>query len=131
MGLAVAVAELEVEKPAAPHPVRVPIDHQHLARYTFGNVALEAEVLQLFVEQAPQYMGQLQVAETPKAWRDAAHTLKGSARAVGAWFVADAAQKAELLAASTDQGDRGIAIGALQATLDDVCRYIVSLRRSA
>ena len=40
------------------------IDHAHLARYTFGNKALELEVLQLFVAQAPEYVEQLRSAAT-------------------------------------------------------------------
>ena len=63
----------------------VPIDHPHLARYTLGNRALEQEVLQLFADQAPQTLASLAAANSAKAWHAAAHTLKGSAMAVGAW----------------------------------------------
>ncbi|MEZ5855759.1 MAG: Hpt domain-containing protein [Hyphomicrobiaceae bacterium] len=72
-----------------------PIDHAYLSRYTMGNSELEAEVLDLFVDQAPEYMMQMRNAATDKAWRDAAHTLKGSARAVGALEVAKCAEEAE------------------------------------
>ena len=73
----------------------VPVDLAHLRRFTLGNRALELEVLQLFAEQAPLTLGQMQVATSAKAWRDAAHTLKGSAAAVGAMAIARAAGEAE------------------------------------
>src|SRR4051812_35026424 len=65
--------------PAAPAPV----DFAHLKRYTLGDRALELEVLHLFAAQAPLTLEVLRRAHTTRAWRDAAHTLKGSARAVG------------------------------------------------
>ncbi len=72
-----------------------PVDHAHLARYTFGNRALEIEVLTLFADQAPDYLAAMRNARSEKEWRDAAHTLKGSARAVGAMRVAAAALASE------------------------------------
>ena len=103
------------------------IDHAHLARYTFGNKALELEVLQLFVAQAPEYVEQLRSAATEKAWRDAAHTLKGSARAVGAMRVGDRAERAEALRASTDERARIQAIAALEEALDEARAHIEAL----
>lgn len=106
---------------------RTPIDHTHLARYTFGNAELEREVLGLFAAQAPQTMDWLRSAATPKAWRDAAHTLKGSARAVGATQVALAAETAEQLAHTTDGEARRRAIADLERALDVACAYIDGL----
>ncbi len=104
-----------------------PIDHVHLARYTFGNRALEIEVLQLFTDQAPDYLEALRVADTEKAWRDAAHTLKGSARAVGAVRVADRAERAEALVASRDRAARESAIQAIAEALEEARRHIAGL----
>jgi len=106
------------------HP---PIDHAHLARYTFGNKALELEVLQLFAEQAPLYLEQLRSAASEKEWRDAAHTIKGSARAVGAMQVGVRAELAEALQASPDTAARERAIAALEEALDEVRAYAASL----
>lgn len=75
-----------------------PIDRIHLARYTLGDVALENEVLGLFAESLPQMVEALAVAADATAWRNAAHSLKGSARAIGAWSLADAAAQAEKVA---------------------------------
>ena len=46
---------------------------------------LEQEILALFIEQAPVTIDALKHAHTKRDWSIAAHTLKGSARAVGAW----------------------------------------------
>jgi HPt (histidine-containing phosphotransfer) domain-containing protein len=112
--------------PAAEQPAG-PIDHAHLARYTFGNRALEVEVLKLFAGQAPETLAQLQAAATEKAWREAAHTLKGSARAVGAFAVAERAERAEALTASTDAEERRRAVEATAEALAAACRYIDGL----
>jgi len=71
------------------------IDHAHLRRYTMGDLQLEREVLDLFASELPRTLASLQAAATPKDWKMAAHTLKGSARTVGAWRVAAAAVDAE------------------------------------
>ena len=74
-----------------------PIDWSHLSRFTLGDKALEQEVLGLFAMDAPRYLAKMVAARQRKDWIEAAHTLKGSARAVGAWNVAECAQAAEAL----------------------------------
>src|SRR5882724_6732677 len=69
-------------------PLPAAINRAYLARFTLGNGDLEREVLELFAGQAPIYLERLAAARTVRAWRDAAHTLKGSAAAVGALRVA-------------------------------------------
>lgn len=101
-----------------------PIDRAHLARYTMGNVHLETEVLGLFATQAPEYLNLLQRSRSAKDWRDAAHTLKGSARAVGAWHVAQSAEDAEALHASSDKLARLAALARIADALDEACGYI-------
>src|SRR5690606_18408530 len=80
-----------------------PIDWAHLSRYTMNDRALEQEVLGLFAMEAPRYLAQLQSAASHKAWIEAAHTLKGSARAVGAWAIAECAQAAEAVEISAER----------------------------
>lgn len=111
----------------APRRSEAPIDHAHLARYTFGNAALEVEVLQLFADQAPDYLDGMRTATSEKAWRDAAHTLKGSARAVGAFRVAERAERAEALKASTDSAQRIGAIEAIGEALAEARQHILAL----
>jgi HPt (histidine-containing phosphotransfer) domain-containing protein len=71
------------------------IDLRHLARYTLGDPALEAEVLGLFAAQLADTIDALKEACCERAWSTAAHTLKGSARVVGAWRLAQLAEQAE------------------------------------
>ena len=59
-------------------------DQPHLARYTLGNPDLEKEIIGLFLQQLPSIVVMLEEAETAAQWKMAAHTLKGSAAAVGA-----------------------------------------------
>jgi HPt (histidine-containing phosphotransfer) domain-containing protein len=66
-----------------------PIDLAHLARMSLGDAALEREVLSLFVAQSAKLIAAL--ATLPQDARELAHKLKGSARAIGAFAVADAA----------------------------------------
>lgn len=79
-----------------------PIDFEHLSKYTLNDRALEAEILDLFVEQLPQSLMRLQEARSLTEWRSAAHTIKGSARAVGAAQLADAAAAAEAMPLTAD-----------------------------
>ncbi len=104
-----------------------PIDHAYLSRYTFGNGELEREVLGLFADQAPNYLEQMADAKTDKEWRDAAHTLKGSARAVGALEVAKCAERAELAGRDGDIAARQAALPATRQALEVACRYIREL----
>jgi HPt (histidine-containing phosphotransfer) domain-containing protein len=106
---------------------QAPIDFTHLSRYTLGDKALEQEVLQLFAAEVPVTLGRLCSADTDHAWQEAAHTIKGSARAVGAWKVASLAEKAEQLPAGDE---RRQTLQQLHAALDDVVRFVMSLSPS-
>lgn len=70
-----------------------PIDFEHLARMTLGDAALECEVLTMFIGQSTRLLDQLE--SLPTGAGSLAHTLKGSARAIGAFAVADAAARLE------------------------------------
>ena len=72
-----------------------PIDLVHLSKFTLGNRELEAELLGLFKSQSHVYLDRMVSAETFEEWTRAAHSLKGSARAVGAWTVGTHAESAE------------------------------------
>src|SRR5882757_9595311 len=66
-----------------------PIDFEHLRRMTLGDASLEREVLAMFSAQAVGLIGSL--AALPADAPALAHTMKGSARAIGAFRVSDAA----------------------------------------
>ncbi|TMJ04728.1 MAG: Hpt domain-containing protein [Alphaproteobacteria bacterium] len=72
-----------------------PIDLVHLARTTLGDRGLEREVLQLFDRQSILLIARMRSA-APTGVATLAHTLKGSARGIGAWRVARAAEALEL-----------------------------------
>ncbi len=67
------------------------IDLEHLARYTGGDRALNAEILRLFDGQVTEMVGQLHAilaARDLKRWKEVTHTIKGAARGVGAFAMA-------------------------------------------
>jgi HPt (histidine-containing phosphotransfer) domain-containing protein len=67
-----------------------PIDLAHLQRVTLGDASLEREVLAMFAAQAFDLIEQL--VRMPADAAELAHKLKGSAQAVGAFRVTDAAE---------------------------------------
>ena len=76
----------------------VVLDLEHLAQYTRGDRALEAELLGLYQSQARPQLQEICRAALEKdaaAWKFALHTLKGMSRALGASGVAEAAAKLE------------------------------------
>ncbi len=67
------------------------LDRDHLRRQTADDRALEGELLALFAAQCARLRPLLEEGRPPVERADAAHTLKGSARAIGAWRLAAAA----------------------------------------
>jgi HPt (histidine-containing phosphotransfer) domain-containing protein len=76
-------------------PAAQPVDYQHLEAQAAGNRDVMREVLGLFVTHCEQVIGELERAGDAKTWKQWTHTLKGSARGVGAFAVAEAAADAE------------------------------------
>ena len=70
------------------------IDREHLTRMTFGEAALERELLELFDRQAELLIARIAQSD-PTMVAALAHTLKGSAVGVGANEVAVAAAALE------------------------------------
>jgi len=87
-----------------------PIDLTHLSRMTLGDHALEREVLALFCRQVDMMIERMGEVE-PSTAAALAHTLKGSARGVGAWPMARAAEAVEAAA----PGELAQAVAALAA----------------
>lgn len=79
-------------------PARIVIDDEHLRQMTLGDRGLEREVLEIFMRQAALMLRRIAGAK-PALAAAAAHTLKGSARGIGAWRVAQAADRLERVAA--------------------------------
>src|SRR3954468_7699709 len=104
-----------------------PIDFDHLRRMTLGDTALEQEVLAMFSAQCAKLVSTL--AAMPADASTLAHTLKGSARAIGAFAVGDAAARLE---ASIARGfDTSAALAELGETVAEARAAIEAvLRRS-
>ena len=91
-----AASPATIDQTASPPliPVEPVIDTKHLARMTLGDELLEREVLELFARQADMLLGRM-VDQPSGVVAGLSHTLMGSARGIGAWKVAAAAQALE------------------------------------
>ena len=108
-------------------PSSRPVDLVHLSRYTLGERALEREVLELFCSQSFVYLERLRTAQSDSDWQDAAHSLKGSASAIGAWRAAEAAQRAEALSGETLIAARDLRLHDIESSLREAETYIGAL----
>jgi HPt (histidine-containing phosphotransfer) domain-containing protein len=69
------------------------VDFAYLEGFAASDQGVVDEVLELFREQAELWSRLLEPGHP--GWRDAVHTVKGSARGVGAVALADACERAE------------------------------------
>lgn len=88
-------------------PLDNPLDLDHLARMTLGDTELEHEVLAMFAEQSTRLIAAM--AALPADASALAHKLKGSARGIGAFAVADAAARLECALRTGDHPSRALA----------------------
>lgn len=131
MALALETADCEGQGQTCGENFNRPVDLVHLARYTLGNRSLEREVLGLFHTQSEIYLQRLKEADADKDWVDAAHTIKGSARGIGAWQVARSAEAAEALRGKTRKSGSLEVIKELECLIGDANGYIESLLAEA
>lgn len=99
-----------------------PVDLLHLARQTMGDRALETEILLMFSRQVAALTEKL-IASRPADRVILAHTLKGSARSVGA---VDVARLADVI--ENDPQDKA-AIRQLEEALREVQEFIAAISR--
>lgn len=104
-------------------PAGHPVDLVHLARHTLGNRDLEQEVLRLFVRQSVVFLDRMKGAADSEQRAYAAHTIKGSARGIGAWQVAECAEAVE-------GGGNDAPLTALEGAIDEANAYINALLSS-
>lgn len=101
-------------------PDEAPLDLKHLSRMTLGEQSLEREVLAMFAAQAKDIADRLTSAPADAA--ELAHKLKGSARSVGAFRLADALEAYEIdLATGIETA------GALETVSAEVARARTSI----
>ena len=106
-----------------------PIDFDHLHRQTFGDEKLAREVLELFVVHAPALLAEIKSATSEASRRAAAHKLKGMARAIGAWAVANAAEDVER--AAKDLGEASAITERLEKAIEEARRFIAAMNSTA
>jgi HPt (histidine-containing phosphotransfer) domain-containing protein len=104
-----------------------PIDLVHLSRMTFGDRGLEREVLALFDRQAAILVARMEAA-APGCVATLAHTLKGSARGIGAWQVARAAEAVE--AGCDSEASLRSALAKLRTATEEARAVIADLLRA-
>jgi hypothetical protein len=95
---------------------------------TLGDHKLECEVLQLFDQQAGLLLARMGEAD-PAGVAALAHTLQGSARGVGAWGIARAAEALET-AARGKTVELQAAMNALSVATHETRRAIAELLRA-
>ena len=106
--------------------VAKPVDLVHLARMTMGDRSLEREVLNLFRSQSEICASRITKAENNRDFVEAVHAIKGSARGIGAWKVAEVAAEVELEGIAALKSGR---INDLISALTEATDYISLLLR--
>lgn len=102
------------------------LDDQHLATFTGGDPGFETQILNIFLENAPEYLKALQGTDVSD-WKATAHKLKGAARSIGAWNLAREAERAEHMGAPAPQDPSRISIIAeLETRLESLVTHIQS-----
>lgn len=110
-------------------PADRPIDLEHLSRMTMGERELERDVLRLFDRQADMLLVKMQDA-APANVAAYAHTLKGSARGIGAWSVAHAAYGVETAAQTPEPAELARALATLTLAVGEARLAISDLLRA-
>ncbi len=93
------------------------LDTKHLATYTLGDFTVESEVLQMFNDQCAVYMERLRSSQNTREWCEAAHSLKGAARGVGAFRVGLRAEQLEQVEDPLNHSIRSAILSLLEADL--------------
>lgn len=125
-----APARPEPTRPEPTRPEPVLLDRAHLAAQTFDDADLAREVLELFSAQMRRLPPLIAATGDATARIDAAHTLKGSARGVGAARVAACAEACEqaLRSGAPSQDALARLEQALAETQAEVARHLATGR---
>lgn len=70
-------------------------DAVHLAGFTEGDRALEKAILSEFCANTRVSVTELQSSRSERTWGESFHRLKGAAKAVGVWSIANWCETAE------------------------------------
>lgn len=87
------------------------IDFDHLNQFVQGDVGLTKEVFGLFKNQVEMWSRMLFPDADDETWSSVTHTLKGTAKAVGAVHLAQRCERAEtLIGEDRSAGPREVAV---------------------
>src|SRR5262249_45216533 len=127
-GAAMGVLRLVAEDASSAAPVfhERAIDLVHLARATLGDPSVEDELLEAFGLKASSLILRMRQAAHSSACA-AAKALKDSARRIGAWRVASAAEAVELAAAIGAEQELESAIDRLDVVVEETRAAIAEL----
>lgn len=121
----------EESQPSSSPMTLKPVDLVHLSKQSFGSKDLENELLGLFLSHSQQCLIRLRGAETHQDWANAAHSIKGSARAIGAWAIGEAAEVYEREAEAGTLENKEDATREIEALVLKTNEYITSLLKAA
>lgn len=96
------------------------LDRDFLRRAAYDDVALMQEVLGLFRNQIDVWAPFFDMGHDPAMWRNAAHSLKGSARGVGAVALARSCEDFERLARAEELPGRVTIALSMQAIREQI-----------
>ncbi|PHS28236.1 MAG: hypothetical protein COA84_01650 [Robiginitomaculum sp.] len=99
------------------------IDLEHLKRYSGGDADLEAEVFAMFRQQVEMWMRLLDPTGDEEGWASATHSIKGSARSIGAHALAKACENAENQCQAGATA-RSVSAQEVQACIDNALKFI-------
>lgn len=101
------------------------IDFDHLNRYVGGDRDLTREVFGLFRNQVEMWGKGLKADADDEVWESVTHTLKGSARAIGAMALSQACENAESITGDDRRpGAREVAVELIEQKIDRVLSEI-------
>ncbi len=112
----------DVTKACSQSGTQKPVDLVHLSRMTMGDRNLELDLLKMFSAQICQYQNSLQACEDVSEIKRAAHTIKGAARAIGAFRLSEIAENAE----ETGIADKAVFAGEMMAIKDYIAELVSS-----
>lgn len=102
--------------------LRRPVDLVHLAHQTLGDRQLEQDILEMFVHQIVEITGKISACNEAERKR-LAHQIKGSARGIGAFRLAECAKSIE------DSPREAKLVAKLVAEIEQVREFIASISR--
>lgn len=105
------------------------LDIEHFRNMTGDDTALQAEIIALFRGQAQIWRCLIMPSSPLQTWCDAVHTVKGSARSLGLWGLAEACERAEAAGKAGAPGSPAIAhaIAQVRAALDQALDALPNL----